>query len=91
MNTTQNHEVVDVNCPPPAAALKMVYERIKLRIFNLDGLKKADKGILAKMTDLEIDLSDSNVDAQNIDEALAMLKNYAHLETFKLKMPKLEL
>ena len=60
-------------------------------VSNFDGLKNAGKELLAKMTDLEIDLSDANVNSQNIDEALAILKNYPQLITFRLKMPKFEL
>ena len=40
------------------------------------------------MTDLDIDLSESAVKSQNIDEALAMLKNCPQLKAFRLKMPK---
>ena len=43
------------------------------------------------MTDLEIDLSESTVDLQKIDGALAMLKNCAQLKALRLKMPKLAL
>ena len=87
----QNTELVAVNRPPPAAALKMAHERTLLKVCNLDGLKRADKALLTKMTDLEIDLSEAAVNSQNIDEALAILKNCPQLNTLRLKMPELEL
>ena len=91
MTTIRNTELVDVEYPPSNAALKMAYERTLLKVSDLDGLNKADKELLTKMIDLEIDLSNSNVNSQQIDEALATLKNCPQLIAFRLKMPKLEL
>ena len=65
--TTQNIELVDINYPPPAAALKMACERTLFKVSGLDKLKNADKAFLTKMTDLEIDLSESVVNSQDID------------------------
>ena len=90
MTTTQNAELVDINCLPLAAVLKTVYEKIKFKASSLGGLKKADKEILTKMTDLDVDLSDADVNSQNIDEALMMLKNCPQLNSLKLKMPELK-
>ena len=53
----------------------------------MDGLRKTDKEILTKMTDLDIDLSDANVDSDDIDEALAIVKNCPQLNALRLKMP----
>ena len=41
------------------------------------------------MKDLDIDLSDADVDSEDIDEALAIVKNCAQLKALRLKMPKL--
>ena len=38
-----NTEIIDINCPPPIAALRMARESTKLIVSNLDGLKMADK------------------------------------------------
>ena len=57
----------------------------------MGGLEKADKALLIKITDLEINLSESAVNSQNINEALAMLKNCPQLKAFRLKMHKLKL
>ena len=91
MTTTQNAELMDVEYSPPNAALEMAYKRTQLEAFDLDELKKADKEVLTKMMDLDIDLSDADVDSEDIDEALAMVKKYAQLKTLRLKMPKLGL
>ena len=67
-STTQNTELVDINRPPPAAALKTAYERTLLKVSSLDGLNKADEEDFdLEVTDLEIDLSDATVDSQSID------------------------
>ena len=89
--TIQNTESVDVNFLSPAATLKKAHERTQLKVSGLDELNKADKALLNKMTDLEIHLSESPVNSQNIDEALEMLNNCSQLNTFRLKIPKLEL
>ena len=89
--TTKNAEPMDVEHSPSNAALKMAYERTSLRASCLDELKNAGGKLLTKMTDLEIDTSDSAVNSQNIQEALAMLENCSKLNTFKLKLPKLQL
>ena len=39
--TTQNTERADINYPPPAAALKIIYEGTQLKVFNLETLKQA--------------------------------------------------
>ena len=52
-------------------------------------LNRTDKVLLTKMTDLEIDLSESAVNSQNINEALATLKNCSQLKALRLKMPRL--
>ena len=91
MTTTQNTELVDVSYPPSDVALKASYERTSVKLSSLDELKKANKEILTKMTDLEIDLSDAGVNLQNIDEALAVLKRCSQLIALRLKMPKLTL
>ena len=89
--TVQNTEIDDVDCPPPVAALKMTYKGTLLKLSSLDGLKKADREFFTNITDIKIDLSKSAVNSQNIDEALATLKNCPQLMAFRLKMPKLEL
>ena len=38
-----------------------------------------------------MDLSDADVDSQNIQEALEILKNCPQLKALRLKMPKLKL
>ena len=43
------------------------------------------------MTDLEIDISESAVNSQNIDEAIAILSGCSQLKALALKMPKLSL
>ena len=91
MNTIQNTEPVDVNCPLPATALKMTYESTLLKVSNLNGLMNVDKALLTKMTDLDIDFSDADMNSQRIDEALAILKNCPKLNSFRLKMPQLVL
>ena len=52
---------------------------------------KLHKAILAKMTDLDVDLSDADVNLQNVDAALAMLKHCPQLKALRLKMPKLKI
>ena len=54
----------------------------------MDGLNEENKELLARMTDLEIDLSDADVDSEDIDEALAIVKDSPQLKTLRLKMPK---
>ena len=71
--TTQNAELMDVEYCPFSAASKMAYERTLLEVSGLDGLKKTNKEILTKTTDLDVDLSDADINSQNIYEALAML------------------
>ena len=43
------------------------------------------------MTDLDVDLSDADVNSQKIDEALAIVKGCPQLKALRLKMPKFEL
>ena len=54
---TQSTELFDINC----TTSEMAYERAQLKVSNLDGLKKADKQFLTKMTDLQVDLSNEDV------------------------------
>ena len=71
--TTQNAETMGIEYSPSSAASKMAYERTLLKVSGLDGLKKTNKEILTKITDLDGDLSDADINSQNIYEALAML------------------
>ena len=89
--TTQNTGFVDVNRPLPTAALNIAWERTQLKVSNLEALKEAGKELLTKMTDLDIDLTDADVNSQNTQEALAMLKNCPQLKALRLKMPEFEL
>ena len=89
MTTIQNVEFMDVEYSPSNAALKMTYERTQLEVSDLDGLNGEDKELLTKMTDLDVDLSDADVDSEDIDEALAIVKNCSQLKALRLKMPKI--
>ena len=84
----QNTQCVDINRPPPAAALKMTCERTLLKVSGLDELKRADEALLTKITDLEIDLTDADLNSQNIEEAPEILKNRPQLIALRLKMPE---
>ena len=89
--TTQNTELVDINCPLPNATLNIACERTKFTVSSLNELNKADKELLIKMTDLDVNLSNANVNSQDIDEALAMLESCPQLKVLKFKMPKIKL
>ena len=84
--TTRNSEIVDADRSPLTAALKTAHETTQLVVSDLGALKAVDKELLAKITDLEIDLSDAFVNSQNIEEALAALKNCTQLNALRLKM-----
>ena len=86
--TTRNSELVDADRSQPTTALKMAHERIQLAVSDLGALKATEKQLLAKMTDLDIDLSDADVNSQNIKEALETLDDCTQLNALKLKMPK---
>ena len=57
----------------------------------MDAINEEDKDIVTQMIDLDIDVSDADVDSEDIDEALAIVKNCPQLNALRLKMPKLEL
>ena len=86
--TIGDSELVDVECSLPIAVLKTAHERTQLALSDLGALNAADKEILAKMTNLDIDLSDGIMNSQNIEEALATLKDCTQLKALRLKMPK---
>ena len=85
--TTKNAELMDVEHSPSNAALKMAYERTSLRASSLDAMNEEDEELLTRMIDLDIDLTDADVDSENIDEALAIVKNCSQLNALRIKMP----
>ena len=87
--TTQSTELMDVQYSPSTAVLKTAHQGTQLAVSDLEGLNSTDKELLAKTTDLEIDLSDAVVNAQNIEEALETLENCTQLNALKLKMPNI--
>ena len=85
--TTKNAEPMDVEHSPSNAALKMLYERTSLRASSLDAMNEEDEELLTRMIDLDIDLTDADVDSENIDEAFTTVKNCSQLNALRIKMP----